>query len=376
MKPRPSLSFGRGMTAALLFGLAILAALAFRGVVSARADFYNNLWAPAHLLLQGANPYDTSSLKAELAPLWLPPAVGAFAPLGWLSAQAAARLWALLSLAALALTAALSLEPTRPILTVLAAGLMAFFFPPVINHLALGQYSILAALLCLLAALYAERKWAWGEAFLLALGLAKPQLAFLAAAGLAFLHLHEEGLRGLVKFGLRLAAAVFFLSLPVLLARPGWLPALLADLQGNPPWPQPSLFTFLKTYTGAWAWPLWGLPLTGALLACRWLWRRLPPQAAMPWTLGLTVLVSPYIWSWDFVLLLPLFVREFTRAAPRRKAWLAVAYLAAWAGMAAIQLSQDYNNLRFWWAPLLLMGALLPGLRADTLQGDLHEPRA
>ena len=360
---------GKGVAIAILAVVTCLAAAAFWQLAGGRKDFYNNLWAPAHLLTQDSDPYDTASLGTELAPLWLPPAVGTFAPLGLLAETGAARVWFLLSLAALGSIVFLSLARSASIFALLLLSLMAFFFPPVVNHLALGQFSILSALCCLLAALFTERKQPWPAAFLLALALAKPQLAFLAAAGLGFHHLQGEGIPGGLRFVLRLGAAALILSLPVLLGPSTWIQSLLANLRTNPAWTHPSLFTFLRLQAGVWAYPLWGLVLGAALWGCWSLWRVLPPAQAMPWTLGLTLLVSPYLWSWDFVLLLPLWCGVFSRLEWKRQSFLTLAYLAGWAGMAAIQLSADDNNIRFWWVPLWFMAALfiVPKTRVERI---------
>ena len=253
----------------------------------------------------------------------------------------------------------LSLEGTASVPAIILAGLMAFLFPPVVNHLALGQFSITAALCCLLAGLCAERRQEWPAAFLLALALTKPQLVFFAVLGLGFYSLHRDGSLGLLRFVLRLILAAFLLSLPVFIANPGWIEDWLANLQRNPAWLHPSLFTFLRLGAGIWAYYLWGLILLTGVEICRRLWRALPPRMAMHWTLGLTLLVSPYIWSWDFVLLLPAWIYVYAHTGWKRAALLLLVYLAGWAGMAAIQLSQDYNNVRFWWVPLWFMGALL-----------------
>ncbi len=354
----PAAKNGTWLRIGLLALMTCLAAAVFWNLGSGRRDFYNELWAPAHLLVQGKNAYDTSSLGTELPPLWLPPALGVFTPLGWLPEEAAGRVWLLLSLAALALTVSLSLRRESSFSSLLLAALLAFFFPPVVNHLALGQFSILASLCCLLAARCAVQSRPWPEAFLLSLALGKPQLAFLAAAGLGFYHFRQEGLPGAARFGLRVGVAALMLSLPVILLSRGWLASLAAGFAVNPAWPHPSLFTFIQVLAGAWAWALWGLVAAAGVYACWRLWHVLPPLEAMAWTLALTPVLAPYIGSWDFVLLLPAWVLVFSRADAKRQVFLLLAYLAGWAGMAAVQLSADFSNWRFWWVPLWSLGVL------------------
>lgn len=342
--------------------------------VQPRKDFFNELWGPAHLLVEGRSPYITESLQPSLPAVWLPMAIGVFAPLGWLGEDTAAQVWFLLNVAALAALVYFSLERLRsPVIPGLAL-LFAYLFPPTINHFQLGQISIIAALCMLLAARFAAQSHAWWAAFVLALGISKPQLGFLAVIGLGYFYLTRAGARGSIRFGLRLLLASLILSLPVFLIRPAWFQDWLAGMKTNPAWSHPSAFILLQDLFGGRGLVLWGLIALAVLGLVLYLWRNLPVERAMAWTLGLTVLASPYVWSWDFVLLLPLWVSTFATVNNGRKVFLAISYLAGWVGMAIAQQHFHANNQAFWWVPWWYLGTILlvefPYLRSAGVLGE------
>jgi len=334
----------------------LLIALIFAPLVGVRKDFYNEIWGPVFLLLHGQNPYDTSPLKADLAPLWLPMAKGLFFPFGWLQPDTAASIWFFLNIIALLLVTWLALkDETSPWLSGLA-GLFVYFFPPVIHHFVLGQFSIFAMLSLLLAVRLAQAKQDWPAAFGLALALTKPQLALFAAIGLGAFYFRQNRWRGLLLFYSKTLFVAFLLSLPLFLAFPAWPFTWLANLRANPStWAQPSIFLIASG-----AWKTWAIlfALSLGLLLCVRIWRKQAPAAAMEWTLAITTLFAPYIWSWDFVLLLPLWLSTFARSGTRNKIMLFIVYLLAWGGMFSAQRYGDGNNQFFWWVPLWFVGWL------------------
>lgn len=91
----------------------------------------------------------------------------------------------------------------------------------------------------------------------------------------------------------------------------------------------------------------------------------------MLWTLGITTIVTPYVWSWDFVLLLPIWMYAFIQADWKRKALLLAFYAAAWFGTALIQSRTGSNNQEFWWVPIWFIGTLtlMTGWKGHVTQG-------
>lgn len=148
-----------GLQGRLLLLAGLLLAWIGAGIFVATQDFVswdlrNNIWSPLHLLVQGRSPFDLKQLyQHNENAIWFPMSVGAFFPLGYMTAAQASSLWFLLSAGAYAAFIPLARPASRPKPLWLAFLLLAILiFPPFVSHMLLGQYSILAALLMLLAA--------------------------------------------------------------------------------------------------------------------------------------------------------------------------------------------------------------------------------
>lgn len=345
------------MSLILLIILSLSFSIVLGRLVGKRNDFYNNLWSPARLLVQGKNPYDASSLDVELAPLWSPMTITLFAPLGWLDEQTATQIWFLLNNAALAVIVYLAVGKRASPMITLSAGLLAFLFPPTISHLVLGQVSILSILSLLLAAIFAKRKQTWLAALFLVLGSGKPQLSYLAAIGLVTLSYQYGGLRQTLRFCAWVLLSCALLNLPLFLTGTAWITTFISNLESNPPWLQPSLFSLLRIALGHWAFPAWiVISITGAWV-CVQMWRKQDPLPAIVWTLGITALTAPYLWSWDFVLLLPAWIFVYSRTDSTMRILLFFVYTAVWMGMALIQIKANAVNFLYWWVPLFILGS-------------------
>jgi hypothetical protein len=197
----------------------------------------------------------------------------------------------------------------------------------------------------------------WLAAFFLALGLAKPQLGILALPGLSLFYFQRGGFKTVSRFGTKTFLMSLLMSLPLFIASPQWIPAWVESMRSNFTWLHPSLFSVLKQSFGAWGYLLWGLILLIGLVACYQLWKHLPPLEAMTWSLGLTTIVTPYVWSWDFVLLLPAWALTFSQMDWKRKTFLFVTYWIGWLGFAYVQHLPESSNNLFWWFPLWFMSA-------------------
>ena len=330
----------------------------FQPISQSQTDFYNNLWAPVHLLVQGESPYNTSSLHPDLPALWMPTAVGFFSALGFFSFDIAQQIWFLLNIAGLAALLYLSISEARTILVLLTSVLLAYFFPPAINHFALGQVSILSALCLFLSVKWIERM-PWLSAFLLVLGMTKPQIGIFILFGVSIYQFRTGGFNGLVSYGLKAFLAALTLTLPLFIAEPKWIPDFIVSLQSNTPeWTHPSILSQLEIWIGGWAYLVWGSFLIAMLWFITRLWKNNTPQIAALWTLAITVLVTPYVWSWDFVLILPVLVYVLSRANWKGWLLLLIGYVLVWSGIAVIQLSDNFHNSRFWWVPVSYVGLL------------------
>ena len=327
----------------------------YQPIAHSQTDFYNNLWAPAHLLTKGESPYNTASLHPGLPALWMPTAVIFFSFLGFFSFDAAQQIWFLLNIMGLAALLYLSIPNTRTFPVLLAGAFLAYFFPPTINHFALGQVSILSAL-CLFGATKLIKKMPWGSAFLLSLGMTKPQIGIFILFGIIIHQFQHDDIKALFSYLSKVFITTLALILPLFIVTPNWIPDFITSLQSNTSkWTHPSILSQLRIWTGNWSYFLWGLLLISLLWLIVKMWGTYQLHAALLWTLAITVLITPYVWSWDFVFLLPLFVYIFSVANWKGRVILLIGYCIIWGSIAIIQTSENFHNSRFWWVPLALI---------------------
>lgn len=149
------------------------------------------------------------------------------------------------------------------------------------------------------------------------------------------------------------------LCLPLFAAYPNWIPDAIISMRNNLPWSYPSLYILFERFFGTWGHFLWvftSLFVTGANF---WLWKKLPIKNAVYWSLALAPLATPYVGSWDFVVLFPLLISTYVNVNWKRKIFLWIAYCIAWIGMARIQMLEVSHNHYFWWVPLWFIGAII-----------------
>lgn len=339
-----------------------------------RKDFHNNLWAPVHLLARGQSPYHTSSLRPDLPALWFPMAVGFFSPLGLLSEAVATKAWFVLNIVELFVILLLSLQSRFKFYTAAIIAILVFLFPPTLNHIVLGQFSLTAMFCLLISTFLAAKRRDWLAALFLALGLAKPQLGILAVPGLLQFYLQHGGLKSGFRFGVQTFLMALLMSLPLFIIYPAWMPDWLASLNSNLTWLHPSLFSVLKKWIGLWGSMVWGIIVLLEMAVCYQLWKKLSPLVAMLWTLALTTIVTPYVWSWDFVLLLPVWVYTFAKVDWKRKTFLFVTYWIGWQAFSLVQHLEGSSNDMFWWVPLWYSGSVILATLWKPQQRDLTIP--
>jgi len=323
-------------------------------------DFRNNLWGPAHLLVTGRSPYIIKQLFPLTNAVWMPPIIGLLFSLGWLDFTLAARAWLVANLAALGLLIYIFLRGIKPSLLKFSVTLaLVFTFAPFILNLMLGQISILIALFLVLATLNSDSSLLAG--LFLALALTKPQLCFLAVPGILFGSYQRKKITGLMRLGGAAAAWVAIFCLPFFAAFPGWIPDFLAALKDNANWAQPSLFFFLANHFGSGpgliAWGLAAVVIFGVNL---WIWKKCPPGEAVAWSLALTCLVTPYIWSWDFVLLLPCLFCLLGRPFNRLTTGILVTGFACGSALTwMMRWNTQVSDQIFFWLPPFFLGVYL-----------------
>ncbi len=306
----------------------------------------------------GQSPYFIKQLFPETNAIWLPQILGLFFPLGWLSLDIAGRLWLVGAIISIAIMIYLCFRPGgRVFLKSTLVFLLVFLFPPVVHHLGQGQISLQIALCLILASLYlGNRSYVW-LGLLGVIALAKPQLAFLFLPGLFVRTVKDKGVIGLARLAGWTAAWAIVLLIPIFIAFPAWIPDFFVAIRGNNNWAQPSLFYFLSLNLQPPFGLLLYLVIAVSIFALGiWFWLKKPILEAAVWSLAFTCLVTPYIWSWDFVLLLPCFFFLLGKS----KHWLAsttlvvgflISSIIIWAFLTKARVSDEI----FVWLPFFMV---------------------
>jgi hypothetical protein len=320
-------------------------------------DFRNNLWSVAYLLLNGQEPYSVYQQFPGTNALWLPMTVGLFLPLGLLDPSIASSLWLLANIAMLGSIIWMTLGTKRPSLLLFTLVLLIIFLSPfVISHLYYGQITIFFVLMVLLAVKLRHLFAGFLVGLLVAASLAKPQLAFLVLLGFMISSWKDKKLNGILIFMSGIALGVLVLSLPFWVASPNWWRGYLDALQHNPAWAHPNLFTFMQTLFGGPGLVVWALIALSIFLVNIIIWTKYHPETALVWSLALTTLVTPYLFSYDFVLLVPLFCWVLFRSKMLiKQIFLTLGWLAGSGFMLWMRFSTENDDRLYWWFPILII---------------------
>jgi hypothetical protein len=325
-------------------------------------DFRNNLWGPTHLLVEGRSPYDLAPLNLERGnAAWFPMPIGVFFWLGYLPQVQATNLWWVLM--GLALLGSVYLaRPVRrpPLLWTACLLLMVALFPPLIAHMSLGQYTLIA-MFCLMVSvrLLDDERFLW-SGVLLALASAKPQVVLLPVMGICLYIWWYHGWQALFKMLAALVGSALLMTIPLWVSSVSWPLDFLTNLQNNPTWQHPSLYTWLVGLAGRVA-PVVYVPLfAGLVLLNAAFWLARSARVALLWSLALNVIAVLYIWNWDFVLLLPLLTFTFLGLSRlRARLLLLLIYIILWGVMVHIQLTTGGATFLFWWVPYALLAGIV-----------------
>lgn len=341
-------------------------------------DFRNNLWGPAHLLLSGRDPYRVGALfEWWTNAVWMPPAIGQFWWMGALPEAIASNIWFVGSIAGYLAGAFLVLRRAGVTLVWQAVLLLcALVFMPFFTHLTLGQYSIAAMVLMLVAFYLRGYKQPMAAGVLCALALAKPQLLVLPLIGYAYSCLRRGALRDLALFSCALALTFAVLTLPLWLGFPGWVDGWLDALSILPEWQHPTLYATFGNLWGAAGVAIAMVVAVTALILNLERWRR-DPSSAIVWSMGLNLVFVPYVWSWDAVLVVPLFL-HVTACSRRPFTRIIMVVLFAWLWLFDVQLRlvSDRNDGHFWWIPSAMLCIIVLGWFIDKRFSPMLSSRA
>lgn len=329
-------------------------------------DFRNNLWAPSYLLLQGKSPYNLKVLFDLGRAVWLPMVIGAFFPLGFLPLQQASNLWlAVNSLGVIFLIWLSSGFRRPPILKLTIATIASFIFFPLISHLRLGQFSIGITLLFLVVVIWNDKLPAILSALLLAIALSKPQLAIFVLPGFLFSSYQKNGARDTLQGIGLLLACILILMIPLFVVQPDWYIDFINTFQENPAWKHPSTLVVLTDLTKSFGLYIWmGFALIMFIINIR-IWAVQFNRTAVLWSLALTPLVTPYVWSWDFVMILPLFVAMLFQVKSRAFWILVFGYLLCWLLMLRTALGSEVSDDLYWYVSWIMVGTIVCTTLAD-----------
>lgn len=321
-------------------------------------DLRNNLWGPAFLLTHDGSPYAVNLLFDNSNAVWFPMLIGLLFPLGWLTQNQVAGIWMVGNVASLFIICWLvSGKPRPPLTTFALTAACVLVFPATITHLLQGQFTIIAMLLLWLVARDVNKNNFVFKGFVIAMALTKPQLSLLVLPGLVIAHARISGFKATLRFIGSTCLWIPLLLTPLWLVYPGWTADFIMALQRNQvSWAQPSLYSLLPLWLGTAGLLIWGMLASGGFVINIWVWLNRRPETAVLWSMALTTLVSPYIWSYDFVLLAPLAVHTaFWANTSTAKMIMGIGYAISWGATVWIRLSTDNSDSRFWWVTWLFI---------------------
>jgi hypothetical protein len=320
-------------------------------------DFRNNLWGPTYLLTHGQSPYRVDKLFELGNAVWMPMVVGLFFPLGFLTLQQASNLWFMFNLICILLIVWMSSGSRRPPMLLFAVAIfLSLLFPPMISHLWLGQISIFVTLVFMGIAIWNDSMPLPLLGALMAASLPKPQLTIFVLPGFLIYRIKKYGVQKTIQLLASFVGCIVALTLPLFLAYPNWIPDFILELQKNPSWDHPSSLNFLRNAMPGFGTAIWIiLALTLFIINIR-LWMTLSNRHAIYWSLALTLLITPYIWTWDFVMILPLFISSLFEAKTRLSLGILLGgYLVCWGLIANLKIHDQVNDSLFGWVPWLLV---------------------
>ncbi len=362
LNSKPSTMVPAGILMACVLALAIVFYIPST-IIPVSWDFRNNLWGPTYLLIHRASPYNIHVIFRDSNAIWLPMIIGLLLPMGLLPMQWASNLWLLLNLSALFTTVVLSTNiPRRSLPWIVVTTFALAIFPSSMSVFRFGQISLIVCLALTALSKYRQRLPPLAAGGLLAVSLTKPQLLILYLPAFLALCLREQGARRAVQVVLSTVIWSVALCIPLFLLYPNWIPDFQHNLAINQPWFYPSLYSFLSSTIASPTLPvalaalyvLVGLGVMALVLS------RVEGYEALLWALALTPLFSPVIWSWDFVLILPLLVFSASRARSRVTEWvLYLGYATCTLAFIVMRIQGVFNDQFAVWVPPLLNAILL-----------------
>lgn len=355
----------------VLFGFAILY-LVFT-VKFASWDFRNNLWAPAYLLVHKKSAYNIQPLFSDSNAIWFPQIVGVFFFLGFLPQYPASTFWLIFNVALLLGLIWYLIRKFDQKIKPLHLGILTacmFLFPPTIRHFVLGQADILL-MMAFIGTVYAiEKRSLVLGGFLLAIALVKPQHGIVV---LPVIFIYLLFMKKVPQEAARLFfTTCFFIilqTIPLWWSDPAWVRDFVSNLQRNPIWAQPGIFILLQNFFGKSGVILWFILYLMILGINLRIWSKNKPEKAILWSLASTSIISPYLWSWDFVLLLPLLADTvLCLSGISGKLTLFIFYALCFYGTVLALQGGTASDEVLWWLPFLLMTGIVLSIVMERIR--------
>jgi hypothetical protein len=242
--------------------------------------------------------------------------------------------------------------PSRPEPAFLGLAIMGIFlFPPIHTHFLFGQSSLLLTALLL----YSSNATSFFSPVALIIGLSKPQLGILFCLGFFYMLFQKE--RNFIrKYLTGLFLSILVLLAPLFLLYPNWMVDFISNINTNAHWDQPTILNILTNIVGSnLGMTLWLIIFFLIILFNFMIWKNFPPRMAAAFSLAMTAIISPYLWSWDFVIVLPFIVTLiFNQSKILRYVSLICLFtcdVLAW----SMRLSGPVNDRDNWWIPPIII---------------------
>lgn len=205
--------------------------------------------------------------------------------------------------------------------------------------------------------------------FFFALALVKPQHCIVVLPSVfIYLLFAKRALRDGLKVFIATCFFVILQTAPLWFSGSIWVNDFLSNLQKNPDWAQPSIFSILHNSLGAIGFAFWFIIYATIIALNFQIWSKHKPEKAVLWSLASTAIISPYLWSWDFVLLLPLFIDTLIRLSNTlSKLILLTFYIICFFGSIFALQSGTASDEVLWWFPLVLITGVTISIVVDKI---------
>ena len=345
------------------------------------ADDFVRFWAGAKLLLSGSNPYDPANInrfeieagsqdtEPEVTSIVLNPpwALSILLPFGLSSYPLSRLIWLFLSIGLIVFcTAQLWRFYQGQTQQKWLAWVAVFIFAPTISVLEKGQITPLL-LLSLVGFLYFT-KYKHNDlaagAFL-ALASIKPQVIYIFWIALLFWVIMNS--RWLILVGA--GAAIIFLTAVTMIFDPLVIQQYLYAMQTyqTSEWATPTFGSYLRFFWLGTA-SIW-LQFLPGIIGISWFlyyWYKHAPSwdwvATLPLLLLVSILTSPYAWTYDYVILTPAVIQAEVWLLSGRRRWSTMLLIVFFIVISVLDLGLHMRLNDFWFiwlAPALLIWFLL-----------------